>query len=99
MGASTVLSIVYDLPTISSPNDPTVVKINQFLDRLLHYALPWNYFVEFFTWMKYLSSSIAKWKKEAEEGYKEYSEMFVGLLHDVEDQIVLSFMHFFSPPD
>ena len=86
-----MLSITYDLPTVSSPNDPIVIKVNQFLDRLLHYALPGNYFVEFFTWMKYLPSSIAKWKKEAEEGFKEYSMVFLGWFRDVEDRIVMLF--------
>jgi len=92
MAASTILSVVYDLPTVRSPDDPTVIKVNQFLERYLHYAIPGNYYVEFFTWMKYLPSSIAKWKKEAEEGYKEYSKMFMGLFHDVENRIVISFI-------
>jgi len=99
MTTSTVLSIVYDLPTVSSPDDPTVIKINQFIEGLIHYAVPGNYFVEFFPWMKYLPSSIAKWKKEAEEGYKEYSNMFLGLFHDVEKRIVMSFIRFSTPPD
>ena len=85
MGASTVLSITYDLPTVSSPDDPTAIKINQFMEILVHYALPGNYLVEIFPWMKHIPSSIAKWKKEAEETYKEYSGMFMGLFRDVED--------------
>jgi len=97
MAASTVLSIVYDLPTVPSPDDPTVVKVNQFLERFVYYAVPGNYYVEFFTWMKYLPSLIAKWKKEAEEGYKEYSKMFVDMFNDVENRIVMSLIHFSSP--
>ena len=88
MGASTGLSVVYDLPTVSSPDDPTVAKVNVFMERISHYAVPGNYLVEFFTWMKYIPSSIAKWKKEAEEGYEEYSKMFTSLFRDVEDRIV-----------
>ena len=94
-----MLSIVYDLPTVRSPDDPTVVQVNQFLERFIHYSIPWKYSVEFFTWMKYLPSSIAKWKKEAEEGYKEYSRMFLGLFHNVENRIVMSFIRSSSPPD
>ena len=94
-----MLSVVYDLPTVSSPDDPIVIKVNKFLDKLLHYTIPGNYLVEFFTWMKYIPSSIAKWKKEAEEGYEEYSEMFMGLFCDVEDRIVRSFIRPSSSPD
>ena len=92
MGASTGLSVVYDLPTVSSPHDPTVTKVNTFMERISHYAVPGNYLVEYFTWMKYIPSSIAKWKKEAEDGYEEYSGIFTGLFSDVEDRIVMSFV-------
>ena len=99
MSASTVLSIVYDLPTAYSPDDPIIAKVNKFVGKLAHYAGPGNYSVEFFTWMRYLPSSIAKWKKEAEDGYNEYSKMFLALFRDVEKRIVMSFTRFCSPPD
>jgi len=92
MTASIVLSVVYDHPTVSSPNDPIVTRVNEFIETASHYALPGNYLVEFFTWMRYIPSSIAKWKREAEEGYKEYSKMFVGMFHDVETRIVTSYL-------
>jgi len=96
MAASTVLSIVYDHPTVSSSDDPIVTKVNAFIATASHYALPGNYLVEFFTWMKYIPSSIAEWKQEAEEGYKEYSKMFLGMFHDVENRIVISYLS--DPP-
>ena len=49
--------------------------------------------------MKYIPSSIAKWKKEAKEGYEEYSRIFVGLFRDAENRIVMSFIRSFSSPD
>ena len=49
--------------------------------------------------MRYLPSSIAKWKKDAEDGYNEYSELFLGLFCDVENRIVRPFICFSSPPD
>ena len=99
MAASTVLSTVYDLPTAYSPDDPIVTKVNTYVKRLTHYAGPGNYLVEFFTWMRYLPSSIAKWKKDAEDGYIEYSKFFLGLFSDVEIRIVKTFIRFPSPPD
>jgi len=93
-----MLSVVYDLPPILSTNDPTVAKVNTFTQLIADYATTSNHLVEFFTWMKYVPSSISKWKREAEEGYKEYSEMFEGMFHDVENRIVLCYIPFLSPP-
>ena len=44
MGASTVLSVVYDLPTVSSPDDPIVTKVNAFMAGLSHYGIPGEVF-------------------------------------------------------
>ena len=44
--------------------------------------------VEFFTWMKYIPSSIAKWKRVAEERQKKYTAMFEAMFCDVDDRIV-----------
>ena len=52
------------------------------------YGLLGNYLVEFFTWMKYIPSSIAKWKRVAEERHKKYSAIFEAMFRDVEDRIV-----------
>ena len=94
-----MLSVVYDLPTVTSPDNPTVTKVNAFMERISQYGVPGSYLVEFFTWMKYIPSSIAKWKKEAEEGYAEYSRMFIGMFCDVENRIVISFIRSYSSPD
>jgi len=95
--ASTVLSVVYDHPTITSVDDPTVAKINGFAAAGSEYAYPGNYLVEFFTWMKYIPSSIAKWKRVAEERSKKYSKMFEDMFREVEDRIVLCLVYFASP--
>ena len=92
--ASTVLSVTYDLPTISCTNDPIVVKINEFADIGVDYAHPGNYLVEFFTWMKYIPPSVAEWKRLAEARSKYYSAMFVGMFRDVGDRIVKRFICF-----
>jgi len=91
--ASTVLSVVYDLPTLSSVDDPTVARINKFTETGVDFANPGNYLVEFFPWMKHIPSSLANWKRVAEERSKEYSEMFVGMFREVEDRIVPCFIH------
>ena len=54
----------------------------------LEYASPGNYLVEFFPWMLYIPSSLAKWKKEAREAYHYYAKIFEGMVHDVQHRIV-----------
>ena len=84
-----MLSVAYDHPTIVSTDDPTVRAINGFAKIGIEYALPGNYLVEFFTWMLYIPSSIATWKRVAEARQKKYSAMFEAMFRDVEDRIVL----------
>jgi hypothetical protein len=91
VGASTILSITYDTPTVSSANDPTVTNINSFMDLAVKYASPGNFLVEFFPWMVYIPSSLAKWKRQAKEGYHYYTEIFEGMVHDVQHRIVRSY--------
>jgi len=97
VSASTVLSVVYDLPMVSSTDDPTVIKVNRFLEIGVEYGQVGNYLVEFFTWMKYIPSSMASWKRLAEERYEEYFDVFVGLFRVVDDRIVMTFALFFVP--
>ena len=85
---STILSVAYDHPTISSTDDPTVREVDTFSEIAVEYGLPGNYLVEFFPWMLYIPSSIAKWKRMAQERQKKYSAMFEAMFCDVEDRIV-----------
>ena len=94
---STALSVIYDLPMVSSTDDPTLVKANKFLELVLDYGQLGNYLVEFFTWMKHIPSSLASWKRLAEGRYEEYSHLFVGWFREVEDRIVMTFIRFSLP--
>jgi cytochrome P450 len=49
--ASTILSIVYDHPTIVSEHDQTVEQIDAYNLRLSKAAIPGSYFVDIFPWM------------------------------------------------
>ena len=83
---------------VLSADDPSVVKISTFNVIAIDYGNLGNYLVEFFTWMKYIPSSIANWKRIAEERYQEFSDMFVGLFREVEDRIVMSLICLSLPP-
>jgi hypothetical protein len=52
--ASTIMSIVYDHPTIVSEHDHTVKQIEQFNGRISEAALPGAYFVDIFPWMVHI---------------------------------------------
>ena len=52
--ASTILSIVYDYPTLKSIDDPTLMKIEDYVLRLSHAAMPGSYFVNIFPWMLHI---------------------------------------------
>src|SRR5712691_9712057 len=52
--ASTILSILYDYPTLKSIHDPTLEKIEEYILRTSHAAIPGTYFVDIFPWMMYI---------------------------------------------
>ena len=54
LAASTVMSIVYDFPTLASEHDRTIEKINEYVRRLSHAATPGSYLVNIFPWMMYI---------------------------------------------
>ena len=53
-GASTIMSIVYDYPTLESPNDPNVRNIEDFMLRITSAMTPGRYLVDIFPWMMYI---------------------------------------------
>ncbi|KAG6895429.1 hypothetical protein C0992_001272 [Termitomyces sp. T32_za158] len=85
--ASSIMSAVYDLPTLKSEDDPAIHRINDFVERLVRAALPGAHFVEFFPWMRYLPTWIAKWKRDALDWYKKDSVLFEGMYDDVKHRL------------
>ncbi|KAF7355868.1 Cytochrome P450 [Mycena venus] len=85
--ASVVLSMVYDTPALLSEEDPKITRVNNFAERLVSAAYPGAYLVEYFTWMRYLPSWIAKWKRDVLEQYKIDDAMFRELFNEVGDRL------------
>ena len=54
VAASTIMSIVYDYPTILSDRDNAVKRIEKFNERLVKALVMGSYFVDIFSWMKYI---------------------------------------------
>jgi cytochrome P450 len=54
LAASTIMSIVYDYPTIMSEHDHAVEKVERYNDRTSHATGMGSYFVDIFPWMKHI---------------------------------------------
>ena len=54
LAASTIMSIVYDYPTIMSERDQAIEKIERYNDRTSYAAGMGSYFVDSFPWMKHI---------------------------------------------
>jgi hypothetical protein len=52
--ASTIMSILYDHPTIVSEHDPTIERIEEFNNRLTRAAVPGSNLVNLFPWMLHI---------------------------------------------
>ncbi|KAF8258897.1 cytochrome P450 [Lactarius quietus] len=70
----------YDFPPVESEDDPVVFGVVKHVERLVHESRPGARLVEFFTWMRYIPSSFAKWKRDAEYWFVEDSLMFERLI-------------------
>ncbi|KAI9443598.1 cytochrome P450 [Lactarius indigo] len=85
---SVMLSVNYHFPPVDSVEDPLVVQIAKQVVRLLHEMQPGTRLVEIFTWMRYIPSRFAKWKRDAEYWFIQDSLMFEGLLGEVANDLV-----------
>ncbi|KAF8910811.1 cytochrome P450 [Mucidula mucida] len=85
--ASMIMSVVYDAPIIEDCHDPSIARVNTFVERLARAAFPGEHLVEFFPWMRYLPNSIAKWKRDAEAHHAVDSVLFQSLYDDVEKRV------------
>ena len=54
--ASSIMSIVYGTPPVTSENDPSVKSVNDHVARLTRANIPGAHLVEVFPWMRYLPS-------------------------------------------
>jgi hypothetical protein len=59
--ASTMMTIVYDYPTIMSEDDHALEKIEKYNDRLGNTLIPGSYLVDMFPWMKHIPERSEFW--------------------------------------
>ncbi|KAH8977890.1 cytochrome P450 [Lactarius hatsudake] len=87
---SIMFTVNYHFQPIDSEDDPFIVGLAKQTERLLHETSPGARLVEFFTWMRYIPSRFAKWKRDAEYWFVQDSLMFGGHLGKVANDLVSS---------
>ncbi|KAE9397724.1 cytochrome P450 [Gymnopus androsaceus JB14] len=80
LAASTILSIVYGVPYSLSLDEPHIRKIYQFMEHMLHAAVPGNYLVDIFPFLNRLPPWLARFKQEGLKAHQTYTDLFVSLL-------------------
>ncbi|KAI9507962.1 cytochrome P450 [Russula earlei] len=80
---STIMSILFDHPTIVSEEDQTITRIKEYNDRISRAAVPRSNLVDVFPWMIHIPKRFAKWKREGIRQFNEDYAMFAGLLNRV----------------
>ncbi|KAF5368865.1 hypothetical protein D9758_002871 [Tetrapyrgos nigripes] len=74
--ASSILSTVYDLPSIQSPDHPSITFMDEFIDRTTAAALPGSHLANVFFVLDYLPDYMSKWRTRAQNDFKRYTRTF-----------------------
>ncbi|KAF8505426.1 cytochrome P450 [Russula emetica] len=85
--AWTMQSVLYGHASRIHEPDLTTEAYNDLAKRISIAAYPGTYLVEVFPWMRHIPSSLAKWKRDAETSYKQYTAVLEGLLQTVEESV------------
>ncbi|KAI0031587.1 cytochrome P450 [Vararia minispora EC-137] len=82
--ASLVMMITYDRPLHGSEKDDAIhERLHASNRRSVDAITPGAHLVEFFPWMLRLPTWLAKWKRDALNGYQETTELYEELVDDV----------------
>ncbi|KAK7446304.1 hypothetical protein VKT23_014510 [Stygiomarasmius scandens] len=82
---SSIMSLVYDLPPLTSLDDPIITFLLGLTERLSAALYPGAYAVEFLPILDRLPAWLAKWKREAIKDYQKYTSTFENLFSKVKD--------------
>ncbi|THU79343.1 cytochrome P450 [Dendrothele bispora CBS 962.96] len=87
--ASSITSLVYDLPPLTSFEDyPTIEFLLDLVRRLEAAMYPGSYAVEFLPILDWLPPWLAKWKREAIKDCQRYTSKFERMFSNVKDASV-----------
>ncbi|KAI0792996.1 cytochrome P450 [Irpex lacteus] len=84
--ASAILSSVYGWPTFSTEG-PIIKRLHAHTARIASAVVPGAFLVDFFPFMKYFPSWLAKWKRDGLAWHKAETEMFEGFNAGVAEKL------------
>ncbi|KAH8993954.1 cytochrome P450 [Lactarius akahatsu] len=79
--ASTMMSILYDYPTLRSENEKSVKEAVAYADRMSGSAAPGAYLVELLPWMLHIPERFARWKYEGNRDFTRFNTLFESLFN------------------
>ncbi|KAF5345775.1 hypothetical protein D9758_011887 [Tetrapyrgos nigripes] len=85
---SSIMSLVYDLPPLTSLDDPTIVFLLEAIARLDEAIYPGNFAVEFIPILDWLPPWMAKWKRDAIRDHKVWTAKFEKMFDTVKSSFL-----------
>ncbi|KAF5374375.1 hypothetical protein D9758_004547 [Tetrapyrgos nigripes] len=85
--SSIALSMIYDKPPLQSLDDPSVVFMNSFVDRIAKVAIPGNYIVDILPILEKLPLCLSQWKQEAQREFKRFTSRFEEMFLEVKKKV------------
>ncbi|KAF5368854.1 hypothetical protein D9758_002851 [Tetrapyrgos nigripes] len=84
--SSSILSTVYDLPSIQSPDHPSIAFMDEFINRNTQAVLPGSYLVNVFPVLDYLPDCMSEWRIRARNDFDRYTRTFQDMFQRIKNR-------------
>ncbi|KAF5368851.1 hypothetical protein D9758_002854 [Tetrapyrgos nigripes] len=86
--SSVLLSTVYDLPSIQSPDDPSIAFMEDFVHRTTEAMLPGSHLANVFPILDRLPDFMSRWRLRARDDFERYTRTFKDMFLRVKNKSV-----------
>ncbi|KAK7462916.1 hypothetical protein VKT23_007496 [Stygiomarasmius scandens] len=93
--SSSILSVVYDLPSIQSPEDPIFAFMDELVSGGSEALLPGSHLVETFPILDCLPDSLAKWRTRARAKFQRWSAALEEMFLRIKNKSTTGVLHWF----
>ncbi|THU89650.1 cytochrome P450 [Dendrothele bispora CBS 962.96] len=83
---SIVLSLVYDMPTVQSLDEPSVRHMDTLLDGVSAAILPGAYLVDIFPVLRHLPLVLSKWRRDAQKDCQKLTSWLTGMFLPIKNR-------------
>ena len=83
--------MVYGKPPIQQLEDPLILFMNHFVEKVGNAAVPGAYLVDIFPVLQHLPRSLSQWRFEVESLFKDFDTRFQEMFLNVKSQVVSAF--------